>query len=83
MMTQTSLQHSPYSQKPHKEKAKRTTGKFTRLFSLLEHSVLFDPTVNQDGLRLAITGEGSFRESMRALRRQEECNRLLKEQITQ
>lgn len=80
MMTQTSLQHTPYTPKSLKEKAKRTTGTFSRLCSLLEHTVLFDPTINQDGLRLTLTGNCSVRESMRALRRQEECNRLLKEQ---
>lgn len=82
MITQDLLHNTTTHQK-HIEKAKRTSGKLTRLFSLLEQTVFFDPTMNQDGLRLAITGEGSVRESMRALRRQEECNRLLKEQLTQ
>jgi len=80
MMTQTLLQHNSYIPKSQEEKTKRASGKLTRLLSLLEHSALFDPTINQDGLRLALTGNCSVRESMRALRRQEECNRLLKEQ---
>ncbi|MBP3617495.1 MAG: hypothetical protein J6J38_05595 [Lachnospiraceae bacterium] len=82
MITQNLL-HDTSIPKARKEKAKRTFRKLTRLFSLLEQTVFFNPTTNQDGLRLAITGDGSFRESMRALRRQEECNRLIKEQLTQ
>lgn len=79
MIKQTSLQHNSYIPKSQEEKTKRASGKLTRLLSLFEHSALFDPTVNQDGLRLTLTGNCCIRESMRALRRQEECNRLLKE----